>query len=145
MSEKKCECEICKCGGNNRIFEWIDNGTKKNGRSIKVAVKDYIENRSGEKKDKADVFYNKYCIGRFKLNDKSTYTLVWKDNDLIPIKVNEKKKSLNKTIVHINTQIAATPVLKGSDVQDVLEQINHEPTENAKLGAEKIIDMFENN
>lgn len=91
MSEKRCECEVCTCGGPLRLLEWIDNFTYKSGKSIKLAVDDYIKNRKGGK-DKVDTFYNLYCIGTFRLNNKSTYTLTWKEDKLVPIKIKNKHK-----------------------------------------------------
>lgn len=91
MSEKMCECEVVHVEGPLRLLEWIDNFTYKSGKSIKLAVDDYIKNRNGGK-DKVDTFYNLYCIGTFRLNNKSTYTLTWREDKLVPIKIKNRNK-----------------------------------------------------
>lgn len=45
--------------------------------------------------------------------------------------------------IHMATQIAATPTLKGEQVKHIMEQLKNEPSEKAKLGARKIMEMFE--
>lgn len=44
---------------------------------------------------------------------------------------------------HMATQIAVTPTLKGEQAKYILEQLKNQPTERAKMGAKKIIEMFE--
>lgn len=41
------------------------------------------------------------------------------------------------------TQIAPTPIVKGSHAMQILSQLNNKPSELTKLGANKIISMFE--
>ena len=45
--------------------------------------------------------------------------------------------------IHMATQIAATPTLKGEQVKHIMEQLQKGPSETAKLNAKKIIEMFE--
>lgn len=105
MNGKKCECEVCTCNPR-RLVDWVDSeDTIRTGRAIKLAVKDYFKDRESEKdynpknkKDVVDSFYYSYCIGRFKMNDKSSYKIITdkKEDRLIPIKIKEKKEPKEK-------------------------------------------------
>lgn len=41
------------------------------------------------------------------------------------------------------TQIAATPVIKGTEAKEILKEINRMPSQKAEAGAKKLTDIFE--
>lgn len=62
--------------------------------------------------------------------------------------IDEENTDLNNTKdsswrCHMATQIAVTPTLKGEQAKYILEQLKNQPSESARMGAKKIIEMFE--
>lgn len=41
------------------------------------------------------------------------------------------------------TQIAATPVIRGSEAKKIYQKANRKPSPKAEVGAKKLADMFE--
>lgn len=41
------------------------------------------------------------------------------------------------------TQIAATPVIKGSEAKKIYQEANRKPSPKAEVGAKKLADIFE--
>jgi len=59
--------------------------------------------------------------------------MVEKDN-----KTNEKEAA-----THMATQIAATPVIKGSEALKILKEANRKPSNKSEKGAKKLANIFD--
>lgn len=55
----------------------------------------------------------------------------------------ENKKNGKKEVTHMATQIAATPVVKGSEAVRIWKEANRKPSEKSEKGAKKLADIFE--
>ena len=70
-----------------------------------------------------------------------------KNGDAIMKKRSVEIKTTNEKDVqrriHMATQIAATPIIRGEEAKSILKQMEQKPNEAAKLGAKKILELFE--
>ena len=54
-----------------------------------------------------------------------------------------KKRVLKKEVIRMATQIAATPVIKGTEAKKILQEANRVPSKKAENGAKKLAGIFE--
>ena len=57
--------------------------------------------------------------------------------------IEEEKELSEKEVLSMATQIAATPVIKGSEAIKILEEANRKPSEESEKGAKKLADIFD--
>lgn len=53
------------------------------------------------------------------------------------------KKSKEKEVIPMATQIAATPVIKGPEAIKILKEANRKPSKESEKGAKKLADIFD--
>lgn len=53
------------------------------------------------------------------------------------------KKSKEKEVIPMATQIAATPVIKGPEARKILKEANRKPSKESEKGARKLADIFD--
>ena len=57
--------------------------------------------------------------------------------------IEEEKELSEKEVLSMATQIAATPVIKGSEAIKILEEANRKPSKESEKGAKKLADIFD--
>ena len=57
--------------------------------------------------------------------------------------IEEEKELSEKEVLSMATQIAATPVIKGSEAIKILKEANRKPSEESEEGAKKLADIFD--
>lgn len=55
-------------------------------------------------------------------------------------RIEEKRKQ--KERIHMATQIAATPIIKGREAVKILKEANRTPSKKSENGAKKLANMF---
>lgn len=53
------------------------------------------------------------------------------------------KKSKEREVISMATQIAATPVIKGPEATKILKEANRKPSKESEKGAKKLADIFD--
>ena len=57
--------------------------------------------------------------------------------------IEEGKEISEKEVLSMATQIAATPVIKGSEAIKILKEANRKPSKESEKGAKKLADIFD--
>ena len=57
--------------------------------------------------------------------------------------IEDEKELSEKEVLSMATQIAATPVIKGSEAIKILKEANRKHSEESEKGAKKLADIFD--
>ena len=55
----------------------------------------------------------------------------------------ENDKSCGKEVIPMATQIAVTPVIKGSEANKILKEANRKPSRESEKGAKNLAEIFD--